>query len=81
MLNFISYKGTVYKVNKARLYRLYSNYDPMVSPLYIYIEVEEFGNKRNNFLGSALFADNATEEQTITRVLFANTLESEDFYA
>ena len=80
MLNFISYKGAVYKVNMAQLDKLYFYHDSIV--FHVYIHIEEFGNKKNKLYESALFiADNATKEQMIARTLFKNTLESEDFYA
>ena len=80
MLNFIPYKDAVYKINRAQLDKLYFYHDSTV--FQVYINIEEFGNKKNRFSEGVLFtADNATEEQMIARTLFKNTLESEDFYA
>ena len=80
MLNFVSYKGAVYKINVAHLDKLHFYHESII--YQVYINIEEFGNKRNKFFESALFiADNATEEQMIARTLFKNTLESTDFYA
>ena len=80
MLNLISYKDAVYKINRVQLDKLHFYYDSIV--FQVYINIEEFGNKKNGFSEGVLFtADNATEEQMIARTLFKNTLESEDFYA
>ena len=80
MLNFISYKDAVYKINEARLDRLHFYHDLTV--FQVYIDIKEFGNKKNRFFECALFeANSATEDQMIARTLFKNTLEIEDFYA
>ena len=76
----IPYKDAVYKVNKAYLDKLHFYHDSIV--FQVYIDIEEFSNRRNCFSEGALFiADNVTEEQMIARTLFKNTLEIEDFYA
>ena len=80
MLNLISYKDAVYKVNKAYLDISCFYHDSIV--FQVHIHIEEFGNKRNNFSENASFiAYSVTEEQMIARTLFKSTLESEDFYA